>query len=129
VLSENVIYMNKINTQSQTGYTLVEVLISLFIFIAIAIPMLTGVFTNTGSLRSEEALVAAWILEQEAATVRLFPEEIVQVRRRIIDGKEWIVLAEQTGAPLVRVDLTALHQRKKCGRVIVYALKNGGGVP
>ena len=121
--------MKQKNTHSQTGYTLVEVLISLFIFIAIAVPMIAGVITNTGSLRSEEALVASWILEQEATAARLFPEKIVPIRYRTVGGKEWIIQTEQSGSPLVRVDLVALHRGKKCGRVIVYALKKDGGKP
>jgi len=36
---------------------------------------------------------------------------------------------EQSGSPLVRVDLAALHKGKKCVRVIVYTLKNGGASP
>jgi type II secretory pathway pseudopilin PulG len=104
------------------GYTLLEVLISLFLFIAIAVPMLTGVVTNTGALRSQEALTAAYILEQEAAFARLFPDDVPLVKHRVVDGKSWTVTIDAQGSPLRKFELVAMHNGKKCGMVVVYGM-------
>jgi hypothetical protein len=104
------------------GYTLMEVLISLSMFIAIAVPMLAAVATNTGTLRSQEALMASWILEQEAAGVRLFPEDVAPIKYRVVDGKSWTITIDAQGSPLRKFELVAVHKGKKCGKVIVYGM-------
>lgn len=50
--------------------------------------MLCAVISNTGALRSQEALEATWMLEQESAAIRLFPDEAMPVKHRIIEGRD-----------------------------------------
>lgn len=105
---------------SSAGFTLIEVIVAFTLFLAIALPMMAGLYASSGTLRAQEALTATWLLEQEAASIRLFTNEGLAVKRRIIDGKEWTVRISSEGAPLVRYTLSAWKQGKKRGEVVVY---------
>ncbi|MGA2508556.1 MAG: hypothetical protein ABSF80_13895 [Chitinispirillaceae bacterium] len=105
------------------GYTLIEVVISLSIFIAIAVPMLCAVISNTGALRSQEALEAVWMLEQEAESIRFSPDEVMPVKHQIIEGRDWTVRIESEGKPLVKYSLTALRKDKVRGSVVMYVYR------
>jgi hypothetical protein len=105
------------------GYTLIEVVISLAIFISISVPMLCAVIKNTGALRSQEALEATWTLEQEAATIRFSPDESMPVKHRIIEGRDWTVRIETEGKPLVKYSLTASRKDKVRGRMVLFVYR------
>ena len=106
------------------GYTLIEVVIALFLFIAIAIPMMAGFFSNNGTVRSQEALTATWLLEQEAAAACLFPDDVQADKHRTINGQDWEVVIASDGSSLVKYTLTASKLGKKRGELVVYGLKN-----
>jgi prepilin-type N-terminal cleavage/methylation domain-containing protein len=105
------------------GFTLIEILVALFLLTSIALPLITGLCANTNTLRTEESLVATWLLEQEAASVRLFTDEGLMSKRRIVDGKAWVIQIRAEGSPLAKYTLTALKQGKKRGEVVVYGIK------
>jgi hypothetical protein len=103
-----------------SGYTLIEVVISLAIFISISVPMLCAVIRNTGALRSQEALEATWMLDQEAASIRFSSDEAMPVKHRIIEGRDWTVRIETEGKPLVKYLLTASRKDKVRGRMVLF---------
>jgi hypothetical protein len=105
------------------GYTLIEVVISLAIFIAISVPMLCAVVRNTGALRSQEALEAVWMLEQEAASIRFSPGEPMPVKHRIIEGRDWTIRIETEGRPLVKYSLAASRKDKVRGNMVIYVYR------
>jgi prepilin-type N-terminal cleavage/methylation domain-containing protein len=105
----------------QDGYTLIEVILAMFLFSAIAIPMLCAVISNSDAMRSQESLTAAYLLEQEAMRVRLFPEDAAPIVHRTLDGKAWTVEIKADGTPLVKYELMAIKKNRNCGRAIVYA--------
>ena len=105
------------------GYTLIEVVISLAIFISISVPMLCAVIKNTGALRSQDALEAVWMLEQEAASIRLSPDEAMPVKHRIIEGRDWTVRIESEGKPLVKYSLTASRKDKVRGKLVLFVYR------
>ncbi|MGA2506121.1 MAG: hypothetical protein ABSF80_01415 [Chitinispirillaceae bacterium] len=115
--------IKKIINSDSGGYTLIEVVISLSIFIAIAVPMLCAVISNTGALRSQEALEATWMLEQEAESIRLLPDEVMPVKHRIIEGRDWTVRIESEGKSLVKYSLTASRKDKVRGSVVFYVYR------
>ena len=108
------------NPNNASGYTLVEVLLSLFIIIAIAVPLISNIFTNKDSLRSQEMIVAVWLLEQEAMKIRYFPESAVNgSKKQTIDGKEWTIKTEMNGSSLIKCHLVALHKGRQVDEVYV----------
>jgi type II secretory pathway pseudopilin PulG len=113
----------KIRNSSASGFTLIEVMIGVSLFIAVVVPLMAGLYLNTGIERSEDALVGAWLLEQEAASVRLFSDEGLSGRHRIVNGNDWTVEVQAEGTPLVKYTLTALKHGKKKEEVVVYGIK------
>lgn len=112
------------DTGVAAGFTLIEVIVGLMLFVVVALPLIAGLYRSTGSLQSQESLIATWLLEQESASVRLFPEAGLSTRRRVIDGKLWMVQIRPEGSPLVRYTLTALKNGKEKGKVVVYGIDN-----
>jgi Tfp pilus assembly protein PilV len=108
---------------SESGYTLVEVLVAFFIFLGVAVPMIVGIFSNTASVRSQEMLTASWLLEQEAMQVRFFPDSLETTVDRKADGKAWQVKIAQSGGPLVQYHLTAVKNGRNAGELFFYAYK------
>lgn len=108
--------------RGESAYTLIEVIISFFLFIAIVIPLITGFFSNSIAVRSQEMLTAAWLLEQEAVSLR-HGAEPQETEKRKINGKEWNFQMEKSGSPLVRYHITALKNGRKMGEVYVDVFK------
>jgi hypothetical protein len=106
-----------------SGYTLVEVMIGLSLFLCVVVPLMAALYANTGLQRNEDALVGVWLLEQEAASVRLFGNERELSKHRIINGDEWTVEVQAEGAPLTKYTLIALKHGKKKGEVVAYGVK------
>lgn len=109
--------------RSVSGYTLVEVLLAFFIFIAVAVPLIGGIFKNNASLRSQDMLVAAWLLEQEAMNVRLYPDKAAAAKKRTAAGKEWVIQIEKSGSPLIHYHLSAIRKSRKTGELYVDVFK------
>lgn len=109
--------------RSDAGYTLIEVLLSLFLLMAVAVPAISAFFQNNSSIRAQEALTAVWLLEQEAENLRIFPDEAASVKRREIGQVEWVIQIESSGSPLVRYRLTATKKGKRVGELYSYGYK------
>lgn len=109
------------------GYTLLEVIISLFLLMAVAVPATTAFFLNGSSVKAQHDLTAVWLLEQEAENLRIVPDDVVSIKRRKIGDVEWVIQIEATGSPLVRYHLTALIKGKRAGELYSYGFKKSAG--
>jgi competence protein ComGF len=112
---------------SNNGYTLIEVLISLFLLMAVAVPAISAFFLNSSSIRSQKDLTAVWLLEQEAENLRIVPGDAVSIKRRKVGDVEWVIQIEATGSPLIRYHLTALIKGKRAGELYSYSFKKSAG--
>lgn len=102
------------------GYTLLETLIALAILLSIIVPLTAVAYKNSGALRARSALTAQCLLEQEAALATAFPEDVVPVKRRMIDDAEWVVKTEITGKDPLVYAMTALWGTRAEGKVVFY---------
>lgn len=109
-----------ISVNQKNGYTLLETLIALSILLVVAVPMVTFLFRISGAHDSEKALTGMCILEQEATIVRIFPKRAVPVKRRVVDGKEWIVTTEVTGSDLPLYRMSVKDDKKVRGELVFY---------
>lgn len=113
--------------RQERGYTLLEVIISLFLLMAVAVPAVTAFFLNGSSIKSQHDLTAVWLLEQEAENLRIVPDEVVSIKRRKIGDVEWVIQIDAVGSPLVRYHLTALKKGKRAGELFLYGFKKTAG--
>ena len=112
--------MKKSSKLSESGYTLLEVLISLFILLTIVIPLITVIYRNSKAIDTEKSITAICLLEQESALVKAYPEETVPIRRRVINGREWTIKTEITGTGLLQYQMTVNDQLKQRGELVFY---------
>ncbi len=91
-----------ITTSTISGFTLLEVLISLSILLIAIIPLSLIAYKNTDSTDAEKEIIANCLIEQESALVRAYPDQILPVKRRTVLGTEWLIQTEYTGTDLVQ---------------------------
>lgn len=109
-----------VSIKHKNGYTLLETLIALSILLVVAVPLVTFLFRISGAHDTEKALTGMCILEQEAAMVRIFPKGAVPVKRRVVDGKEWIITTEVTGSDLPLYRMSVKDSKKVRGELVFY---------
>lgn len=102
------------------GYSLLEVLVAMVLFLAVIVPLMGHMSSSARINRGKDKMVAACILEQEAAQLRLYPDEIFNTKRRNINGIEWIIKASFQGEQLKKCTLSVSKRGKSVDRVIFY---------
>ncbi len=106
--------------RGQKGYTLMEALIALALFLLIIVPFI-GLFGNATKFnKGKEMLTASFILEQETAIIQNNPEEIYTSKTRNISGKNWTVKAATRGEGLKTIKLSAIRNGKSVDEVEFY---------
>ena len=115
------IFLSRNNLQ---GYTLVEMLVSLGLFLAIIVPLMGYMSVPVKINRGKDKMIAAGILEQEAAILRMFPGELFTEKRRKIGPKEWVVKASFAGDRLKTCTLQVYCKGKLVDKAILYIHEN-----
>ncbi len=105
----------------KNGYSLIETLIALSILLVVAVPLVAYLFRLSGVNDSEKVLTGMCILEQEATMVRIFPKRAVPLKRRVVDGKEWIITTEVTGSDLLLYRMSVKDDKKIRGELFFYS--------
>jgi len=83
--------------QSESGFTLIEAMVALAVFVGIVVPIVSLAFRNSQTTRAGDLLTAACIIEQESALLRACPQTWVPSKQRTVRGMTWIVTSEATG--------------------------------
>ncbi len=112
-----------VSDNQKDGYTLLETLIALSILLVVAVPLISFLFRLTGAHDSGKALTGMCILEQEATLVRTFPKKAVPAKRRVVDGKEWIIKTEISGSEILLYRMTVNDGKKDMGELVFYGKK------
>jgi len=97
-----------------------EVLVAMIIFLAFILPLIVQMSASVKINRGKDKMVAACILEQEAARLKMFPDDVFYTKRRTINGIEWIIKAAFQGNELKKCTLSASAKGKKVDQVIFY---------
>jgi hypothetical protein len=83
--------------KSNTGYTLIEALISITVFVGIVVPLMAHVYNSKGQARSNDLVVAESVLEQEIAKAQILSDNPSPEITRTIINAEWMVKFEVNG--------------------------------
>jgi len=102
------------------GYSLIEMLVAMVLFLACIVPLMSHMSSSARINRGKDKMVAACILEQEAALLKLHPDEVFNTERRTINGIEWIIKANFQGNELKKCTLSASAKGKMIDKVIFY---------
>lgn len=102
------------------GYTLLETLIALSILMVVLMPLIGFLYQFSGSNSLQKKYTAICLLEQESACIKAFPGKTVPVKRRVVDGKEWMIKTEIRGSDLLFCRMSASDGKKIRGEVVFY---------
>lgn len=106
------------------GFTLLETVLALSIFIAIVVPLMQQM-TSAGRMnKGNQKMVAACIIEQEAEILRLYPDQIFTSKKREVKGVTWTVKASIQGEKLKECQLEVFRGRKKIDKAKFYIYKS-----
>jgi len=102
------------------GYTLLETLVAMALFIIVIVPLMEYISVSNKINRGEEKIIASCILEQEAAALKMFPDEILVTKFRKVKGEKWLIKTSLKGEKLKMCRIGAYKKDKKIGEVFLY---------
>ncbi len=102
------------------GYTLVEVLVAMALFLIVIVPLIGHMTVAIKINKGKNKMVAASIIEQEAAILRMFPDETFNIKRRKIGGREWVIKTSFKGGKLKTCHISAHYKGKMVDKAIFY---------
>jgi type II secretory pathway pseudopilin PulG len=100
--------MHKI--KNKNGYTLIETLIALIVFVGVVVPLLAVLFGARNQNRAQDMVTAACILEQEAKKAQVMPDPPPPLITRKINNIDWKIRWEVSNDPLQRC-IAKLYKR------------------
>ncbi|MBD3422070.1 MAG: prepilin-type N-terminal cleavage/methylation domain-containing protein [Chitinivibrionales bacterium] len=102
------------------GYTLLETLIALIIFVSIVVPIISYVYQNKQLAKARHAVTAMCILEQEAERIRFDADNVFHKKSRKITTRTWEVICKTRGSWLIKCSLSARLSGEKFGELVFY---------
>jgi prepilin-type N-terminal cleavage/methylation domain-containing protein len=111
--------------KNRPGFTLIETMMSLVIFTAIVIPLMSFLYQDTFFAHDRDKIIALCLLDQEGKILRRIPAMYAPVKRKMINGIEWTIKTEKEGTPLITFKLSALKKDKIIGEVLFKAYAAG----
>ncbi len=105
---------------SASGYTLLEALIALTIFMIAVVPLTMRIMTVPGASRVARQVIATCILEQEAAALRLAPHKTPVRKKRMVGGREWEVRFDYAGEKLKMCKVAVVMEKKVVAEAQLY---------
>jgi len=79
------------------GFTLVELVVTVVVFVAVAVPLVGSLGAITTDFRGRDYLTASSLLDRTYASLKECPETSLRVDRYKIDKLEWKVEVENMG--------------------------------
>ncbi len=112
-LRSNPIFCNK-------GYTLLETMVALALFLAVIVPLTERMVLSIRVNRGKDKIIATSLVEQEAARLKAFPDQIFSSKQRVVKGRKWTIKASFTGKSLKQCQLEVYKGRRFINRTIFY---------
>ena len=86
-----------ISKNKSSGFTLVEALVAVVVFVAVVVPLLAYVFGGRHQNKAQDLFTATCFLEQEAKKAQVLPDNPAPEITRTINGVDWKMKWEVTG--------------------------------
>lgn len=114
-------YRNRIN-ENQDGFTILETMIALAIFLVCVVPLTTGLIRVGKVRRSMDMVTASCLLQQQYAIIQSSPRLLLPRSEKIIDENKWVIETSSEGGELKKYTVTVLRGNKEIttGRMYVY---------
>lgn len=106
------------------GYTLLEALISMSLFLVLVVPLILHMSNSAKTNKGKEKLTAICLLEQETTHLRLFPNDIFTSKRRTTGNCEWEIKASFEGSNLKKYHLKAFKKKRLIEQIVFYVYKD-----
>ena len=91
-------------------------MIALALLFITLVPLVELIYKNNSLIRAEQEITGMCILEQEVLKTRCKFSETVPVRRRTINGSEWVINSEISGSDLKTIKMIISKNNKERGR-------------
>lgn len=109
-------------SKASAGYTLLETLVSLIILMSVVVPLVTYFYRGTLLTESRRELEGTWLVEQEAAVIKLNPDTMLPVKRRYIGGREWTIRSEKQNGTVTTYRIAAELAGKEKAQAVFYGI-------
>lgn len=109
--------------KNNSGYTLLEAVIGLLIVVVIIVPLISRLSEHHQLSHGEKLITAAGILEQESEIAICNPGEVLPVKRRVINGREWIINTEKEGSGLIKYKMRISDKEKEITSMVFYGIE------
>lgn len=109
--------------ENRSGYTLIEVVTALAIFMVVAVPMVRYFGESSLSHGERNLLTALSLFEQESSLIRHDPSTMVQRKKRRVNGREWTVVTIARGDHLQKVTMKILLKNNVIYEMSFYVYK------
>jgi prepilin-type N-terminal cleavage/methylation domain-containing protein len=109
------------HNKNRKGFTLIETMMSLVIFTAIVIPLMSFLYQDSFFAYDRDKITALCLLDQEGTILKRIPSMYAPVKRKTINGIEWTIKTEKEGTFLITFKLSALKKEKMMGEVVFKA--------
>jgi prepilin-type N-terminal cleavage/methylation domain-containing protein len=102
--------LKNIANKNQQGFTLVEALIALIIFVSVVVPLLVYLNGGKSSDKAADIMIAESFLELETTKVKTMSDEPPREVVRTINGREWKCVWGITGQEVQLCKATIFKQ-------------------
>jgi prepilin-type N-terminal cleavage/methylation domain-containing protein len=113
--------MNK-KTAYSKGYTLLEVMIGLAVFVTVVIPLTSFLFKDLFFAKYQDKVTAFCLLDQEIKKAQVFPGAMCSLKRLNVASQDWEIRSETSGSGLMKCKFTAMKNKIIYGEfwVMIY---------
>lgn len=109
-----------VNRSSPSGYTLLEIVIAFAILLVFIIPLISYIYKISVGQDAQMNLTGMCLLEQEAAIVSTFPDKKIPEKRKILNGREWVITTAVTGRDLLQYKMNISEGKHNRGEIVFY---------
>lgn len=111
---------NTLITSFQGGFTLLETLVALSLFVVVVVPLFSYLTANSGTVKLQNMVTAQGLLNQQVALVREYPDGQPEHKNILVGIDKWQISIIKSDTGLVLFTISASKHNKKISEVYLY---------